>query len=140
MQEEYRRLTEEERPAVIAAVSAARAQGDLRENEAYHAARHKQALIQGRIEELKDILKDVQVAEAGGGKRDIVVIGAWVGLEVDAETRQVQVVAESEADIKSSKISSQSPLGKQLMGKRVGDVVEIEVPAGTKKYKVVEIR
>ena len=139
LQGEYRRLVEQELPATISAVNAARSLGDLRENEAYHAARHKQALIQGRVEELKDILHDVQVADVPNGKPNTVTIGTWVKLEMDQETRKIQIVDETEADIKNAKVSSQSPLGQKLIGKRINDVVELDAPAGAKKYRLVEI-
>lgn len=131
-------LTRDKLPAAIKRVAKAREFGDLSENSEYHAAREDHAWIQGRIEELEDILGRAQVAN-GPKKGDEVNIGCTVSLEINGATHQFSIVGEWEADPAQKKISHQSPLGQALVGKKVGEKVEVEAPAGKVIYTIKSI-
>ena len=139
LQSELDQLVKIDRPRIIRDIDEARQMGDLRENEAYHAARHRQALIQGRIEELQHILKNAAVVDESAAVDGIVSIGSVVKLEVNDGHKQFTIVGEEEIDIANNKISHQSPLGKSLIGKKVGDVIQLNAPAGAIEYRVVEV-
>lgn len=139
LQAEFEQLSRVDRPAIIKDIDEARQMGDLRENEAYHAARHKQALIQGRIDELEHILKNAVVVEANGSSSDSVQVGSVVKLELSDGHKELMIVGEHEVDVANNKISAVSPLGQSLMGKKVGETVQITVPAGAVEYRIVSI-
>ena len=131
------------RPAVIQAISEARAHGDLKENAEYHAAREQQGFIEGRIKQLEGELSHAQIIDvtklAAGDK---VVFGATVDL-VDTQTDQeitYQIVGDLEADIKLKLIAISSPIARALIGKHEGDEVTLEAPGGTKEYEIVAVR
>ncbi len=129
-----------ERPAVIAAIAAARAHGDLRENAEYHAAREKQSFSEARIADLEDKLSRAQVVAIPDVKPDNVRFGAWVSLVDEKDVlKKYRIVGDLEADIKSNKVSISSPLARALLGKMVGDLVEINAPGGAKSFEIVEI-
>lgn len=142
LQKEYDELTKKKRPEVLDAMAQARNQGDLSENAEYHAAKEDLSFIDGRIDELEEMLKHVEIIEEGaavsGGKK-IVDLGAKVTLHVSGKKQVYAVVGEFEADPAQQKISDQSPLGKALMGKSVGDKIEVEAPAGKVLYTIVSI-
>ncbi len=139
---ELDRLRKVERPRVIEAIAEARAHGDLSENAEYDAAKERQGFIEARIAELEGKLADARIIETAGRVSETVVFGATVVLiEQEAqEKRQYTLVGQDEADLKFSKISVQSPVGRALIGKRVGDFVEVKTPAKLVEYEVVEIR
>jgi transcription elongation factor GreA len=139
---ELDRLRKVERPRVIEAIAEARAHGDLSENAEYDAAKERQGFIEARIAELEGKLAESRIIETAGRVSDTVVFGATVVLiEQEAqEKRQYTLVGQDEADLKFSKISVQSPVGRALIGKRVGDFVEVKTPAKLVEYEVVEIR
>ena len=124
------------------AISEARALGDLKENAEYHAAKERQAFIEGRIEELEYKLSHAQVIDVtrltNNGK---VVFGATVKLpNIDLnEESQYQILGEDEADIKQGKISVKSPIARGIIGKQVGDGVEIETPKGIVLYEILDV-
>ena len=140
---ELHRLKTIERPAVIAAISEARAQGDLSENAEYEAAKDKQGFIEGRIKELESKLAAAQVIDPSvldaGGK---VVFGATVDLEDEGSGAKVtyQIVGDDEADLKLGLISISSPISRALIGKEAGDVAEVQAPGGVKRYEIVDVR
>jgi transcription elongation factor GreA len=143
LKEELARLKAVERPRIIQAIAEARAHGDLKENAEYHAAREQQSFIEGRIAELEGKLSNAQVIDVttldAGGK---VVFGATVDL-IDEETGQevtYQIVGEDEADIKQGLISVNSPIARALIGKRDGDVAQVNAPGGIREYEVVAVR
>ncbi len=131
------------RPAVIAAISEARAHGDLKENAEYHAAREQQGFIEGRIKDIEGKLSHAQVIDVAaldaGGK---VVFGATVVLlDVNTdEEKTYQIVGVDEADLKHGKISVTSPVARALIGKSEGDEVMLEAPGGTHEFEILEVR
>ena len=142
IKEELAHLKANERPAVIQAIADAREHGDLSENAEYHAARERQSFIEGRIGELEDATKRAEVIDTSKLKGSTVRFGATVKL-ADEETDEeisYQLVGEFEADIQARKISIQSPLGKALIGREVGDSVEVTTPNGVRYFEVVAVR
>lgn len=142
LEDELRQLKNFERRAVIKAIAEAREHGDLSENAEYTAARERQSFIEGRITELEDIVSRAQVIDASQLSGDTVRFGATVTLadEDNDEESVYQIVGVHEADIKSGRLSVHSPLGRALIGKKVGDSVEVSTPGGSKSYEIVEVR
>ena len=142
LRDELQHLKHVERPAVITAISEARAQGDLSENAEYDAAKEKQGFVEGRIIELEAKLANAQVIDPTTlDAEGRVVFGATVVLE-DLENNQevrYQIVGDDEADIKESKISISSPIARALIGKYAGDVAQVQAPSGVREYEVVEV-
>lgn len=138
LKKEYDELINVKRPKVVEELSLARDQGDLSENGAYTAAREELAFIDGRIEELEIILKQVVVIEDHHNDK-IISLGSEVTVEVSGKKEVFKLVGEWEADPMEKKISHESPLGKELVGKVVGDVVEVDAPAGKMVYTIVSI-
>ncbi|MCP9450462.1 MAG: transcription elongation factor GreA [Nitrospira sp.] len=138
---ELDRLRKVERPKVIEAIAEARAHGDLSENAEYDAAKERQAFIESRISEIETKLADARVVEITGRNSDTVVFGATVMVieQESQEKKRYTLVGQDEADLKFNKISVQSPVGRALIGKRVGDFVEVKAPTKTVEYEVVEI-
>ena len=143
LKDELHRLKTVERHAVIAAISEARAQGDLSENAEYEAAKDKQGFIEGRILEVEGKLAAAQVIEpAALDAEGRVVFGATVDLEEEASGAAVtyQIVGDDEADLKHGLISISSPIARALIGKEAGDVAEVHAPGGVKSYEIVGVR
>ncbi len=143
LKEELHRLKTVERPAVINAIAEARAQGDLSENAEYDAAKEKQGFIEGRIAELESKLANAQVIDPSEIHAEgRVVFGATVDLEdLDSgKTVTYQVVGDTESDIRNNLISVSSPIARALIGKSVGDVAEVQAPAGLREYAILDIR
>lgn len=138
---ELARLRKEERPQVIQAIIEAREHGDLRENAEYKAAKERQQFIESRIAEIEHKLGEAQVVESTSGSSETVVFGATVRL-IDhntQETKQYTLVGQEEADIKKGTISVQSPIGRALIGHKVGEIVVVNRPAGTIEYEIQQI-
>ncbi|MBN9318158.1 MAG: transcription elongation factor GreA [Caulobacterales bacterium 68-7] len=141
LDEELKRLKTIERPAVIAAIAEARAHGDLSENAEYHAAKERQGWIEGRIAEIEDKIARAQVIDVSRLSGEQVKFGATVSV-VDEDTEdeaKYQIVGEHEADVKSGRISLSSPLSRAMIGKAVGDVVEVNTPGGVKAYEITKV-
>jgi transcription elongation factor GreA len=141
LDEELKRLKSVERPSVIAAIAEARSHGDLSENAEYHAAKERQGWIEGRIAEIEDKMARAQVIDVSKLSGAQVQFGATVSV-VDEDTEEearYQIVGEHEADVKSGKLSVTSPLARGMIGKEVGDVVEINTPAGVKAYEILKL-
>ncbi|MCW5220323.1 transcription elongation factor GreA [Verminephrobacter aporrectodeae] len=142
LKEELLRLKTVERPAVISAISEARAQGDLGENAEYDAAKERQGFVEGRIQEIESKLSAAQIIDPcaldAGGK---VVFGATVELEDEAsgDTVKYQIVGEDEADLKQGLINISSPIARALIGKQEGDTAEVQAPGGIHRYEVVAV-
>ena len=143
LKDELQRLKQVERPAVIAAISDARAQGDLSENAEYESAKERQSFIEGRIAELESKLAAAQIIDPATLQADgRVVFGATVSLEATETGEKVmyQIVGEDEADLKLNKISVASPLARALIGKTAGDVAEFRAPGGDREYEILEVK
>ena len=141
LQDELERLRKVERPKNIKDIEEARGHGDLSENAEYHAAKERQGFIEGRMQELQGKLAHSQVIDTSKLSNEKVVFGATVVLldQDSEEEKKYTLVGTDEADLKEGKISVISPVGKALIGHRVGDVVSIRVPAGTVDYEVLDI-
>jgi transcription elongation factor GreA len=139
---EMKRLKTEERPAVIAAISEARAHGDLSENAEYHAAKDRQSFIEGRLAELEDKIARAQVIDVSKLSGKQIKFGATVNLleEDSGEKSKYKLVGEDESDVKAGKISISSPIARALIGKEEGDVVEVMAPGGAKSYEIVKVK
>ena len=139
---ELHQLKTVERPAVIAAIAEARAQGDLSENAEYDAARDRQGFVEGRIQEIEGKLSAAQIIDPAevdaGGK---VVFGSTVALEEESSGEQMsyQIVGEDEADLKLGLINVSSPIARALIGKEEGDTAEVQAPGGVKRYEIVSV-
>jgi transcription elongation factor GreA len=141
LDEELKRLKTVERPNVIAAIAEARAHGDLSENAEYHAAKDRQGWIEGRIAEIEDKMARAQVIDVSKLSGGQVKFGATVSV-VDEDTEEesrYQIVGEHEADVKSGRISVTSPLSRSMIGKEVGEVVEVNTPGGVKSYEILKV-
>lgn len=140
LKKEHEELAKVKRPEVVVRVSDARNQGDLSENAEYVAAREELAFIDGRIDELEDLLKQVSlIKEDVAAKSSAVELGSEVTLTVDGNQEVYRVVGEWEADPAEKKISHESPLGKALLGKKIGESIEVEAPAGKIQYTIVSL-
>jgi transcription elongation factor GreA len=137
---ELAELKDQKLPIAIDRVATARSFGDLSENSEYHASREDLSVLEGRIEELETLIQNAQIAN--GQTSGQVSIGSQVMVQIDGKKDQhvFHIVGEWEADPMQKKISEKSPLGQALAGKKVGDVVEVEVPAGKLKYVIKQIK
>ena len=141
LEEELRRRQQEERPRIIQMISEARAHGDLSENAEYHAAKESQSLNEGRIAELEDKLARAEIIDVSKLSGAQVKFGATVSV-IDEDTEEAaryQIVGEHEADVRSGKISIASPIARAMIGKEVGDVVEVNTPGGVKAYEIAKV-
>lgn len=142
LQDELRQLKSVERPAVIRAIAEAREHGDLSENAEYHAARERQSFIEGRVMELEDKISRAEVIDVSKLSGDTVKFGATVTL-VDEDTEDeitYQLVGDVEADVKQGRLAISAPLARALIGKEVGDSVELSTPAAEKSYEILTIK
>jgi transcription elongation factor GreA len=141
LEEEMRHLKQVERPAVIRQIAEAREHGDLSENAEYHAARERQSFIEGRLGELEDKIARAEVIDVSKLSGKQVMFGATITL-VDEDTDEkasYQIVGPDEADVKAKRLSITSPLARALIGKKVGDSVEVTTPSGSKSYEIVRV-
>ena len=142
LKKEFDELTKNKRPDVLERVSQARSMGDLSENAEYVAAREELSFIDGRIDELDELIKQAVLIEEGHhtkGSGKIVELGSTVTVHIKGKKEEFTVVGEWEADPHDKKISHESPLGKALLGKKVGEKVEVEAPAGKVVYTIVSL-
>ena len=142
LQAELKNLKSVERPAIIQAIAEAREHGDLSENAEYHAARERQSFTEGRIAELEDKTSRAEIIDPTKLSGDEIKFGATVTI-ADCETDEekvYQIVGETESDIAGGKLAVTSPLSRALIGKSVGDTVEVSSPGGTKDYEVVDVK
>lgn len=141
LKQELQHLKTVKRPEVIKALAEARAHGDLRENAEYDSAKAAQHNLEKRIGELESQLVDVAIIDSDQIDKDKAYLGATVFLRDVAQGKELKymLVSKEEADFKAGKISSDSPVGHQLLGKKVGDVVEVVIPAGRTTYKILKI-
>jgi transcription elongation factor GreA len=142
LEAELKHRASSERPRIIAAISEARSHGDLSENAEYHAAKEQQSLNEGRIAELESMIARAEVIDLSKLTGDTITFGATVTL-VDEDTdeeKAYQIVGEAESDVKAGKVSIGSPIARALVGKKVGDTVEVATPGGGKSYEVLRIK
>ena len=140
LQQEVRHLKTVERPAIIEAIEEARGHGDLSENAEYHAAKERQGQVEAQIADIEDRISRAMVIDPTTLSGDKVVFGATVHL-VDENDKKVvyQIVGETEADAKVGRISYNSPLGRALISRSVGDEVEFQAPSGDRYYEIEKI-
>lgn len=142
LQEELKRLKSTDRPEVIQQIAEARDHGDLSENAEYHAARERQAFVEGRIAEIEEITSRAEVIDVSKLSGKSIKFGATVKL-VDEDTDEkvtYQIVGADESDIKDGLLSISSPLARALIGKEKGDFVEVTTPAGSKSYEILSVK
>ncbi len=141
MESELQRLKAEERPRIIAAISEARAHGDLSENAEYHSAKEAQGQNEARISDMEDKLSRAEVIDTAALSGSTVKFGATVSL-VDEDTDEkvkYKIVGDSEANVKDGKISISSPIARALIGKTKGETAEVTTPKGARSYAVVKV-
>ena len=141
MMDEVKHLKSVERPRIIKAIEEARAHGDLSENAEYHAAKEQQGWTEARVAELEDKLSRAEIIDISKLSGDVVMFGAKVTL-IDEETDEktaYQIVGEFEADVKKGKISVSSPIARAIIGKKMGDSVEVNTPGGGKSYEIAKV-
>ena len=143
LREQLHELKTVDRPRITAAIAEARAHGDLSENAEYHAAREQQSFMEGRINKIESTLADVQIINVKEiNETDKVVFGATatiLNLNSDEEVTY-QIVGELEADINTGLISIASPIARSLIGKQVGDIVDVNAPSGVIEYEIIQVR
>ena len=141
IKEEYQILIKVERPKIISAIEEALAHGDLKENAEYHAAKEKQGWVEGRIQRINYLLAESHIVDVSSIQDDKISFGATVTYEnQDTEEKTTwQIVGEEESDIANNKISVKSPIAKALIGKSVGDELEIHIPKGTIEVEVTKL-
>jgi len=141
LEEELRHLKGVARPEVIRAIAEAREHGDISENAEYHAARERQSFIEGRLAELEDKVSRAEIIDPATLSGKQVKFGAHVTLiDEDTEEKSVyQIVGEDEADIKAKRLAITSPLARALVGKSVGDTVEVTTPGGSRSYEISKV-
>ncbi len=139
LKSEHKELTTVKKPYAVERLHKARSMGDLSENSEYTAAKDELAFVEGRIQEIEEILREVEIVENHSQGTQI-ELGTSVAVEVNGKKELFQIVGEFEADPMNQKLSHTSPIGQALIGKKEGEWVEVTVPAGKIKYKIVEIK
>jgi len=138
LQNELKDLQESKKPLAIDRLQKARNMGDLSENSEYTAAKDGLAMIEDRIQTIEYTIKNAEIVEDTHNNHNI-SLGSHVKVQSEGEEKQFHIVGEYEADPATDKLSMTSPIGKALLGKKTGEIVEVEVPAGKTKYKILEI-
>jgi transcription elongation factor GreA len=141
LEEELKNLKSVQRPAIIEAIATARAHGDLSENAEYHAAKEQQSFIEGRIIELESVIGKAQIINPAEFTGNVVKFGATVSV-VDEETEAEEtytIVGEYESDADRKRISITAPIARALIGKTVGDSVEVRSPKGKRTYEILNV-
>jgi len=143
LREELILLKEKKRPEIVAAISEARSHGDLKENAEYHAAKEQQSHNEGRIQEIEDIIARANVIDVSRINNDGKVIFGSTILLQNLDTNEkidYKIVGKDEADLKQKLLYFKSPIGKGLIGKNKGDLVEINTPAGMKNFEIIDVK
>jgi transcription elongation factor GreA len=142
LMDELRDLKENARQQIIVAIAEARAHGDLKENAEYHSAREKQGFIEGRIQELESVISRAEVIDFSKFDGDTVRFGASVEVydEGSEQTIRYMIVGHYEADTSKNRLSLQAPLSRALIGKSIGDVVNVTTPGGQKSYEIISVK
>ncbi|MCA9388307.1 transcription elongation factor GreA [Candidatus Berkelbacteria bacterium] len=139
LEEELKKLKTVDRPAIVKRMAEARELGDLSENADYHDAREQLAFLEGRIQEVEAMIKNAQVVNVKTGG-DTVQMGSKIDLTVAGKKINFEIVGVNEGDPTQGKISSESPVGSSLIGRRKGEVVEVKTPGGIVKYKIEAVK
>jgi transcription elongation factor GreA len=142
LEDEVNHLKTVERPSIIRMIAEARAHGDLSENAEYHAAKERQAFVEGRVMELEDKIGRADVIDVSKLSGTTIKFGATVTLvdeDTDAEMK-FQIVGDMESDAKKGRISISSPIARALIGKTKGDTVEVSAPGGAKSYEIMKVQ
>ncbi len=142
LQQEHKRRTSQDRPRIVEAISEARSHGDLSENAEYHAAKEQQSLNEGRIAEIEDTISRADVIDVSKLSGNTVKFGATVTIvDEDTDEKKVyQIVGDMEADVKDGKISISSPISRAMIGKAVGDSIEVAAPGGARAYEILKVK
>ncbi|MBI4226252.1 transcription elongation factor GreA [Candidatus Roizmanbacteria bacterium] len=138
LQKEYDELIKKRRPKAVNRLQTARSMGDLSENSEYSAAKEELAFVEGRIQEIEALLKNIEIIQNKTNGL-VVMLGSEVVVDIDGKRDKLQIVGEFEADPLNKKLSSKSPIGKALLNKKVGEIIVVIVPDGKKKYKILRI-
>jgi transcription elongation factor GreA len=138
---ELEELTTRRRPEVITRIKAARELGDLSENADYDAARKEQSFLEGRVQQLEQMIKYAVIIETTSEGGSVVVLGSTVVVETDRHGEETfTIVGSAEADATAGKISYTSPIGSALIGRKAGEKIRVEIPAGSMDFRVIEVR
>lgn len=140
LEKELNQLKEEKIPSLAKRIDDARQMGDLSENAEYHAAREEMAWAQSMAKEIEAIIGAASVITAHGGVSGVIDIGSCLVVKTPLTTKEFMIVGPQEADPLAGKISNESPLGQAFLGKRQGDTVQVQAPAGVQTYKIVEVK
>ncbi len=140
LKQELQYLKTERRREVAARIEAAKALGDLSENAEYHEAKDEMVLVENRIIELEEILKNVAVIEEETGKEGVIRVGSIVDVDVNGKHKTYMIVGSNEADPVGGKVSNESPIGSALLGSKAGDAVDVKTPTGTVTYQVTSVK
>jgi transcription elongation factor GreA len=136
---EYDHLVNNERPRIARVIGEAREHGDLRENAAYDVAKHDQALIEGRIREIEQILKRVDLIDEDTAGNGVVTVGSTVTIEIEGDEETYTIVGAVEAKPAAGRVSNESPIGKALLGRSAGDTVTIETPRMNMDARILRV-
>ena len=141
LKEELRELTEVKRPEIVAAIAEARSHGDLRENAAYDAARHDQAMNEKRIRDIENLMQTAVVMddESNAGPPDEVRLGTTAVVEIEGDEERYTIVGAIEAKPAAGLISNESPVGRALLGRKVGDEAVVQTPRGQSVYRILRV-
>lgn len=139
LKKELEELKNVKRKEIAERIQEAKELGDLSENAEYVEAKNEQAFVEGRLLEIESILKHATIIKQKSKSSNKVEIGSKIKIEDSGQTREYSIVGSSEADPADGKISNESPLGQAFVGKKVGDIIEIKVPQGSKKFKIIAI-
>ena len=143
LKEELINLKEKKRPEIVAAIAEARSHGDLKENAEYHAAKEQQSHNEGRIQEIEDIIARANIIDVTKINNDgKVIFGSTVFLQNldNNEKIEYKIVGKDEADLKHKLLYFKSPIGKGIIGKNKGDLVEVSTPAGVKNFEIIDVK
>ncbi|MDE3175198.1 MAG: transcription elongation factor GreA [Pseudomonadota bacterium] len=141
LEKEFQHRQQVERPRIVQAIAEARAHGDLSENAEYHSAKEAQSHNEGRIVELEDLLQRAEVIDVTKLSGATIKFGATVTvIDEDTEAKKTfQIVGETEADVRNGRMSVSSPTGRAMIGKKVGDTIEVNTPGGGKSYEILKV-
>lgn len=139
LQLEYKELVETKRPEIVERIKVAKEMGDISENAEYESAREAQGFVEGRISELEEMLSKIEIIESSKNK-DLVSLGSKVRVHIEGLEEEFSIVGAPEANPMNNMISHESPLGKALIGKKVGDKVDVDAPVGKLTYTVLSIK